>query len=134
MLYWNLLAQWRWSAEHSLPNTRILITFLTISEVTMDVIAAQAFVFFVAGFETSSTTMMFCLYEMALHPDMQERLQAEIDSVTQQHDGNITYESILGMQYLDKVVSGECHVGVVLPGARVRGWTDGTPYASYTHN
>jgi cytochrome P450 family 6 len=73
----------------------------------MDVIAAQAFVFFVAGFETSSTTMTFCLYELAMNPHVQERVQAEIDSVTQQHGGNITYESIMEMQYLDKVVSGE---------------------------
>ncbi|PNF15724.1 Cytochrome P450 6k1 [Cryptotermes secundus] len=74
-------------------------------EVTMDVIAAQAFVFFVAGFETSSTTMAFCLYELALNPGIQERLQAEIDSVSEQHGGNITYDSILDMQYLDKVVN-----------------------------
>jgi hypothetical protein len=73
----------------------------------MDVIAAQAFVFFVAGFETSSTTMAFCLYELTQNPDIQERLQAEIDSVSEQHGGNITYDSILEMQYLDKIVNGE---------------------------
>jgi len=73
----------------------------------MDVIAAQAFVFFLAGFETSSTTMMFCLYELALNPDIQERLRNEIDTVLDRHDGNITYESIVEMEYLDKVVNGK---------------------------
>jgi cytochrome P450 family 6 len=73
----------------------------------MNVTAAQAFVFYVAGFETSSTTMTFCLYELALNPDIQERLHAEIDTMLEKHGGNITYESIFEMEYLDKVVNGE---------------------------
>jgi cytochrome P450 family 6 len=73
----------------------------------MNVISAQAFVFFVAGFETSSTTMTFCLYELAVNPDIQERLRAEIDTVIQKHSGNITYESIFEMDYLDNVVGGK---------------------------
>ncbi|KAJ9577524.1 hypothetical protein L9F63_005897 [Diploptera punctata] len=63
------------------------------SEVTMDVIAAQAFVFFIGGFETSSTTITFCLYELALNPDIQETVQIEIDSVLKKYYGDITYEA-----------------------------------------
>ncbi|KAJ9577526.1 hypothetical protein L9F63_005899 [Diploptera punctata] len=74
-------------------------------EITMDVIAAQAFVFFAAGFETSSTTMTFCLYELACNPDIQARVRKEIDSMLKKHDGQITYEGVLEMEYLDKVVN-----------------------------
>ncbi|PNF34157.1 hypothetical protein B7P43_G18276 [Cryptotermes secundus] len=74
---------------------------------SMNSLAAQAFVFFVAGFETSSTTMTLCLYELSLHQDIQERLREEIDIVLKKHDGKITYEAIQEMEYLDKVVSGK---------------------------
>ena len=73
----------------------------------MNSLAAQAFVFYLGGFETSSTTMTFCLYELSLHQDIQDRLREEIDVVLQKHDGKITYEGIQGMEYLDKVVSGK---------------------------
>jgi cytochrome P450 len=76
----------------------------------MNSLAAQCFVFFVAGYETSSTTMMFCLYELSLHQDIQDRVRAEIDVVLQKHDGKLTYEGIQEMEYLDKVVSGKASV------------------------
>ena len=72
----------------------------------MDEMTAQVFVFFIAGFETSSTTMSFCLYELALNPDVQQRLRKEMDDVLEQHDGQITYEAIQEMEYLDRVISG----------------------------
>jgi cytochrome P450 len=74
---------------------------------SMNSLAAQAFVFFIAGFETSSTTMTFCIYELSLHQDIQERVREEIDVVLKKHDGKITYEAIQEMEYLDKVVSGK---------------------------
>jgi hypothetical protein len=88
--------------EASTMHLTILIVGLS-----MNSLAAQAFVFFAAGFETSSTTMTFCLYELSLHQDIQERVREEIDVVLRKHGGKITYDAIQEMEYLDKVVSGE---------------------------
>jgi cytochrome P450 family 6 len=51
--------------------------------------------------------MTFCLYELSLHQDIQERLRDEIDVVLKKHDGKITYEAMQEMNYLDKVVAGK---------------------------
>jgi len=72
----------------------------------MNSLAAQVFVFYLGGFETSSTTMTFCLYELSLHQDIQDRVREEIDVVLQKHDGKLTYEGIQEMEFLDKVISG----------------------------
>lgn len=69
-------------------------------------IAAQTFVFFIAGYETSSTTLSFCMYELAKNPDVQQRVHDEIDEVLAEHDGKITYESISEMKYLDACIDG----------------------------
>ncbi|KZC09959.1 putative cytochrome P450 6a20 [Dufourea novaeangliae] len=65
---------------------------------------AQAYVFYLAGFETSSTTVTFCLYELAQHQDIQDKLQNEIRTVIEQH-GELTYNAMNDMTYLHKVIS-----------------------------
>lgn len=74
---------------------------------TVEDFAAQVFVFFLAGFETSATTMTFALYELAKHQDIQKRLRDEINSVLKQHDGKLTYDAIQEMKFLKCVVDGE---------------------------
>ena len=40
---------------------------------------AQSFIFLTAGYETTSTALGFLAYELSRHPDIQEKLQQEID-------------------------------------------------------
>ncbi|KAI7815460.1 cytochrome p450 [Rhyzopertha dominica] len=70
----------------------------------MDEIAAQAFVFFIAGFETSSTAMTFSLYELAVNQDVQTKLREDINKILDRHDGVVSYESIQDMKYLNQVL------------------------------
>ncbi|XP_069676324.1 cytochrome P450 9e2-like isoform X2 [Periplaneta americana] len=72
---------------------------------TDDDIAAQAFLFFLGGFDTTSTLLCFASHQLAVHPEIQEKLLKEIDSTLKECGGSITYEALNSMKYLDMVLS-----------------------------
>lgn len=72
----------------------------------MDEIVSQCFVFFLAGFETSSTTMAFSLYELCEHPEMQEKTRQELFKVLKKYDNEITYDSLNELEYMQQVIDG----------------------------
>ncbi|KRT85019.1 cytochrome P450, partial [Oryctes borbonicus] len=71
-------------------------------ELSIKQMAAQAFVFFIAGFETSATTINFCLFELAQHPEIQEKVRGEIEELLQ--DEEVTYDCVEKLKYLDQVI------------------------------
>ncbi|CAG2171743.1 unnamed protein product, partial [Oppiella nova] len=88
------LAAERKALNISLDNKRL----------TEDEILAQALVFFLAGFETTATTLTFCTYELALNPHIQETLLEEVNSSVDSN-GEISYEELARLPYLDAVLS-----------------------------
>lgn len=67
-------------------------------------LAAQAFIFFGAGFETSSSTISFCLHELAVNKTVQDRLREEIHRTKAANNGkDITWDELKNMKYLDMV-------------------------------
>ncbi|XP_063828457.1 cytochrome P450 6B6-like [Ostrinia nubilalis] len=64
-------------------------------------IAAQVFVFFAAGFETSSSATSYTLHQLAYYPEVQRKVQAEIDEVLSKHDNKLSYEAVKDMTYLE---------------------------------
>lgn len=63
--------------------TRILVYLLSVytSELTDNEVIAQAIIFLLAGYETTSAALSYFAYNMAVHPDCQEKLIQEIDDV-----------------------------------------------------
>lgn len=61
---------------------------------------------FCAGFESSSTTMSFCMYELAKYPDVQQKAYEEITAVLKNHDGKLTYDAISDMKYVGNCIDG----------------------------
>lgn len=72
---------------------------------TPDELAAESFLVYIGGFETSSTLLNFTMYELALNPDVQEKLRSEIRSATFETGGKLTYELLTEMKYLDMVIN-----------------------------
>ncbi|CAO1343924.1 unnamed protein product [Diamesa tonsa] len=71
-----------------------------------DDMTAQCMLFFLAGFDTVSTAMMFMGYEIAINPEVQTILLQEIDDLLESLNGKLpSYEDIQKMEYLDCVVS-----------------------------
>jgi cytochrome P450 family 9 len=83
-------------------------------EITDEDVTAQALVFFFAGFDSVSSLMCFMSYELALHPDIQDRLRQEIDRTASELSNNeLTYDAVKSMKYLDMVVSGELKIWTI---------------------
>ncbi|XP_062403802.1 thromboxane-A synthase isoform X3 [Sardina pilchardus] len=71
---------------------------------TEDEIVGQAFIFLLAGYETSSNTLAFTCYLLATHPDSQRRLQHEVDDFFTKHD-TPDYNNVQELKYMDMVVA-----------------------------
>ena len=67
-------------------------------------IVAQSTIFIFAGYETTSTALSFLMYHLATHPDIQQKLQEEID-VTFPNKAPPTYDAVTQMEYLDMVLN-----------------------------
>ncbi|XP_008477728.1 cytochrome P450 6j1-like isoform X1 [Diaphorina citri] len=79
-------------------------------------LAANIFVFIVAGYETSALTTTFFLQKMALYPEIQERLRQEIlDVKKSKEDGAFEYEDFKKMTYLSMVLDETLRMYPVLP-------------------
>lgn len=66
--------------------------------------AAQAVIFIFGGYDATSTSISLIMYELATHPDVQKKLQDEIDR-TLPNKAPVTYDALMDMEYLDMVVN-----------------------------
>ncbi|XP_036332034.1 probable cytochrome P450 6u1 [Rhagoletis pomonella] len=63
-------------------------------------IAAQAFSFILMGLETCNSAMTFCLYELALQPDLQRLVREEIRGVCRQNENGMDNAKLKQMRLL----------------------------------
>lgn len=82
----------------------ILIGMLNDGVISMEQIAAQSFFYFVAGYETTSTTLTFCLYELAQNQELQQKARDEVADVMQRHNNGFTYEGVNEMSFVEKII------------------------------
>ncbi|XP_028644431.1 cytochrome P450 3A25 isoform X2 [Grammomys surdaster] len=66
--------------------------------------AAQSVIFIFGGYDATSTSISFIMYELATRPDVQKKLQDEIDRALP-NKAPVTYDALMDMEYLDMVVN-----------------------------
>ncbi|KAG5680052.1 hypothetical protein PVAND_009583 [Polypedilum vanderplanki] len=83
---------------------------------TMDMLIAQAGIFFSAGFETTSTTTTHALYEIAKNECIQQKVRHEIAIALDKIDGKLTFENIMHeTPYLYQVLQETLRIYPIIP-------------------
>lgn len=60
---------------------------------------------FLAGFETSSSSSSFALYEIVKNQDIQDRARAEVKEMLKNHNGEVTYDGVMNeTPYLMQII------------------------------
>lgn len=80
----------------------------TIEPLNFKEYIAQMWLFFCTNVESSATTLSFAFYELAQHPEYQQKLREEINTVLERHGNQITYEAVQEMNYMDCIIDGKC--------------------------
>ncbi|XP_075153338.1 cytochrome P450 6d1-like [Haematobia irritans] len=89
-------------------SSKVASTVENQKGMSLDMIVANSFVFYIAGSETTAATVSFTIYELAMYPEILEKAKTEVDAVLKKYDlkprSCYTYEAIQDMKYLDLCV------------------------------
>lgn len=85
----------------------LMNTWNTDSPMTFNEIWAQSVVFFLAGYETSSTALTYTLYELSQHPEIQQKARESARKVLEKNNGEFSYEAVAEMQYVEQCANGK---------------------------
>ncbi|CAG2167631.1 unnamed protein product, partial [Oppiella nova] len=78
---------------------------MTDKSLSYDELIAQCLVFLVAGYESTATTLSMCLYSIAKHPEVQQKLYEEINKFHEHQKSNADpYEAFYALKYMDAVI------------------------------
>lgn len=69
-------------------------------------IMGNAILLFAAGSATVSSSLTFCLYELALNKEIQDKVRAEILSMKAKHDGQLNNDYLMDLRYTTMVLEG----------------------------
>ncbi|GBM26748.1 Cytochrome P450 3A13 [Araneus ventricosus] len=71
---------------------------------SMDELASQCVAFFLAGYDTTASTLSFAAYLLALNQNIQDKLRDEVDTMLEIYNGELTYEAIQSLKYMENVI------------------------------
>ncbi|XP_035688030.1 cytochrome P450 3A8-like isoform X2 [Branchiostoma floridae] len=70
---------------------------------TKDDVVSNGIVFFLAGYDTTATTMAFALYNLAINQEAQDKVIQELDEVMREKD-QVDHEALQQMTYLEMCI------------------------------
>ncbi|XP_050034991.1 cytochrome P450 3A11-like isoform X1 [Dermacentor andersoni] len=80
-------------------------SFSSNKTLTQDEAMAQCVLFFFAGQDTTSSVISYTLYQLAINPEVQEKLREEVDECFTMHGERPSLDVITKLKYLHGVVS-----------------------------
>jgi len=72
-----------------------------------DGIVANCVMFFLGGYESMHSLLLFCSYVMAIHQDVQEKVRAEVNSILASGNTELSYEDLDKLSYMGMFVNGK---------------------------
>lgn len=94
-------------------------SFVFLVEITDDLLVGQAFQFLSAGLDPMMVVTLSLIYDLALHPEIQERARQEVLKVVEKHNG-YSYASLSDMTYVEQCIQGKVNYMFVISPLIVR--------------
>jgi cytochrome P450 len=83
--------------------------------ISLENILEEVETFMFAGHDTTSTTLSWTCQMIGSHPDVQKRLQDEIDSVFGDSNRPVRYEDLKDLTYLENVIKETLRIHASVP-------------------
>ncbi|XP_054155656.1 cytochrome P450 3A31-like [Oppia nitens] len=71
---------------------------------TENEILGQCYVFFIAGYDALVSALAYCLHELAVRPELQDRLYDEISGLFADNESTIDYNDLKRLEFMDAVL------------------------------
>lgn len=101
-----LLQNVEYRNKNPLPMNDVLEHMLKSNQLTFNDIWAHSSVMFIAGLDNLLSTIKYCIFELARNEKCQDMARDCVREAIAKH-GEIRYESLNDMQYLEQCINGE---------------------------
>ncbi|XP_058790827.1 probable cytochrome P450 28d2 [Phymastichus coffea] len=86
-------------------SEELFLDLVTSGEVDEETLAGLMSSFFLQAFESAASITSFTLYRLSQHLEIQEKLRKEIHSVLEKYEGNLSYDALKEMTYLQQTIN-----------------------------
>lgn len=87
------------------------ISFMHTEQFTEMDIIGNGLVMFVIGVDPISDSLSFCLYELAMNKQIQDKLRHHIYTTKEKHKGECSNDYLVDLHYVDMVILGIVYLG-----------------------